>query len=150
MKFNFTFGNERKFIIRWTSFSVILISLIAILHKCTGISEKNIWNVIDQIQRELSKKGVKIPKEIDIKIINTPELLEKRIKSDVDAAIQRYEVEERKLYKPNMKNEEILKEIEKPKYTETQRIIIKDAVYYECPDGSMGIHAIWYESKECN
>jgi hypothetical protein len=52
-----------------------------------------------------------------------------------------------------MKNEVILKEIEKPKYTETQKKIVKDAVYYEKePDGSkaqellggeMGIKASW-------
>lgn len=152
MKLNFNFITEdnKKSVIKWTSYSIILISVVLFLHKCTGISEKNIWNLIDQIQRELVKKGNKPSTTINEQIIKNPELLKRRIKGDVDSAIQQYEQEERKLYKPNMKNADILREIEKTKYTETQRLIIKDAVYYECQDGTMGIHAIWYNSKECN
>lgn len=149
-KFNFEFGKKRKSAIQWASFSLILTTIVVSLHQCTGVSEKNIWNLIDQTQRELTKKGVKLPEEINDYIINTPELLNQRIKGDIDNAIQQYEIEEKRLYKPNMKNEKILKEIERPIYTETQRQIIKDAVYYECSNGSMGIHAVWYNSKKCN
>jgi len=52
-----------------------------------------------------------------------------------------------------MKNEVILKEIAKPKYTETQKKIVKDAVYYEKESdgskaqellgGEIGIKGIW-------
>ncbi len=160
MKFNFHIGKKRKSAIQWASFSIILTTIVASLHQCTGISEKNIWNLIDQTQRGLKKKGVKVPEELNDYIIQTPELLEQRIKRDVDNAIQKYEREERRLYKPRMTNRDILKEIEKPQYTETQRTIIKDAVYYECsPDlsnaqkllgGAQGIHSVWYDSKECN
>ena len=150
MKFNFSFGKKSKTITQWAVIAVVLTSLVSGLHKCTGISEDKLWELIDATQRELTKKGVPVPEELNEYIIKTPEHLNRRVIRDVDSAIDNYEREERRLYKPNMKNKEILKEIEKPKYTEPQRQIIKDAVYYECPNGAMGIHAAWYNSKECN
>lgn len=149
MRFNFSFGVKRKSIFDWAIITVALTTLIATLHQCTGISEKNIWNLIDEVQRALTKKGVKIPIDINKYVIETPELLQNRVERDVDRAINNYESWERKNYIPNMKNKDILKEIQKPKYTETQRRVVEDAVYYECPNGSMGIHAVWYNSKEC-
>jgi siderophore synthetase component len=161
MKFDYTlyFGKKRKTAVQWAVFSVVLASLVAGLHQCTGISEKNIWNLIDQIQRELTRKGVKVPEGLNDYFIQTPERLDQRVKGDVNNAIQRYEIEEKKLYKPRMTNPDILKEIEKPRYTESQRTIVKDAIYYQCPPdssvsqsllgGAQGIHASWYESKEC-
>ena len=150
MKFNFSFGKKSKTITQWAVITVVLTSLVSGLHKCTGISEVKLWDLIDEIQRELGRKGVPVPEELNDYIIKTPEHLNRRVIRDVDSAIDNYEREERRVYKPNMKNKEILKEIEKPKYTEPQRQIIKDAVYYECPNGAMGIHAVWYNSKECN
>jgi hypothetical protein len=150
MKFNFSFGKKSKTITQWAIISITLSLIVSGLHKCTGINENRIWDLIDVSQKELKKKKVPVPTELNDYIIKTPKLLERRIQRNVDNAIEDYEKEERRLYKPNMKNEEILKEIEKPKYTETQRQIIKDAVYYECSDGTMGIHAIWYNSKECD
>ena len=40
-------------------------------------------------------------------------------------------------------NQNILEEINKLKYTELQRKIVKDAVYYEFADGTMGIRGAW-------
>lgn len=150
MKFNFSFGQKKKTIFHWSLLTIILTALVTGLHNCTGISEDNIWNLIDEVQREANKKNIPGLENLNDYIINTPEYLNRRVIKDVDNAIDNYEREERKLYKLNMKNKEILKEIEKPKYTEPQRQIIKDAVYYECPNGAMGIHAVWYNYKECN
>jgi len=150
MKFNFSFGKKSKTITQWAVISITLSLIVLGLHKCTKVSEESIWDLIDVSQKELKKKKVPVPSKLNDYIIKTPELLKRRIQRNVDEAIGDYEKEERRLYKPNMKNEEILKEIETPKYTETQRQIIKDAVYYECSDGTMGIHAIWYDSKECD
>lgn len=150
MSYKFSFGKKSKIIAQWTVISLVLSFLVASLHKCSGVSENIIWDLIDVFQQHWIKKGIPIPSELNEQIIRTPELLDRRIKRDVDYAIQKYTKEERRLYKPNMKNKDILKEIEKPKYNESQRQIIKDAVYYECPDGTMGIHAIWYDSKKCN
>jgi len=46
MRFNFSFGVKRKSIFDWAIITVALTTLIATLHQCTGISEKNIWNLI--------------------------------------------------------------------------------------------------------
>lgn len=150
MKFNFSLGKKSKTITQWAIITIALTSLVSGLHQCTGISEVKLWELIDEIQRGLVKKGVPVPSELNDYIIKTPEHLNRRIIRDVDSAISDYEREEGRLYKPNMTNKNILKEIEKPKYTEAQRQIIKDAVYYECANGAMGIHAVWYDSKECN
>jgi len=54
-----------------------------------------------------------------------------------------------------MTNKNILKEIKKSKYTEFQKIIVEDAIYYEFPPdgskaqeslgGTMGIRALWVD-----
>ena len=150
MNFKFSFGKKSKTITQWVIITIVLTSLVSGLHKCTGISEVKLWDLIDEIQRELIKNKVPVPDELNEYIIKTPERLNRRVIRDVNNAIENYERGEKRLYKPNMTNKEILKEIEKPKYSETQRQIIKDAVYYECPNGAMGIHAVWYNSKECN
>jgi hypothetical protein len=42
-----------------------------------------------------------------------------------------------------MKNENILKEINKSKYDRMQKLILENAVYYEFEDGTMGIRGAW-------
>lgn len=160
MKFEFSFGKKKKTIIQWAVISVALTSIVAGIHRCTGISEKNIWNLIDEIQREANKRNIPGAEDLNDYILNTPELLNQRVRRDVDNAIQDYERWERENYVPRMQNKDILKEIRKPKYTEAQRRVVEDAVYYECkPNGSraqellggaQGIHSAWYNSKECN
>jgi hypothetical protein len=151
MKFDFSFGKKKRGIIEWAKISVVLEGIIEILSSLLKIDKKKLWDIVDEIQRELLKRGW-IDDTVNDYVINTPELLDQRIERDVDKAIEEY----KKLEEPepvNMKNEVILKEIEKPKYTETQKKIVKDAVYYEKePDGSkaqdllggeMGIKASW-------
>jgi len=156
MRFNFSFGKKRRTTLEWAKISIILESLVHFLSKWLKIDEKKLWELVDEIQRELLKRGL-IDDTVNDYVINTPELLDQRVKRDVDKAIEEYE----KLEEPepvNMKNEVILKEIEKDKYTETQKKIVKDAVYYEKePDGSsaqdllggeMGIRAPWYNEND--
>lgn len=160
MKFDFSFGERKKTIVRWAVIAVALTTIVAGISRCTGISENNIWNLIDIVQREVNGKNVPGVEDLNDYIINTPELLKQRVQRDVDYAIRDYERREREHYAPRMKNQEILKEIRKPKYTGTQRRVVEDAVYYECkPDGSraqellggaQGIHSAWYNSRECN
>ena len=151
MKFNFSFGKKRRGVIEWAKISILLEGIIDFLSNKFGIDKKKLWDIVDEIQRELLKRGW-IDDTVNDYVINTPELLDQRIERDVDEAIEEY----KKLEEPepvNMKNDVILKEIEKPKYTETQKKIVKDAVYYEKePDGSkaqdllggeIGIKGIW-------
>lgn len=155
MKFNFHFGPSEKSILDWAKISIILETLIEFLSKLLKIDKKKLWNLVDEIQRELLKRGL-IDDTINDYVINTPDILEQRIERDVDKAIQEYEkLEEPELV--NMKNETILKEIEKGEYSETQKKIVKDAIFYEKePDGSkaqdllggeMGIRAPWHTEK---
>jgi hypothetical protein len=156
MRFNFSFGKKRRTTLEWAKISIILESLVHFLSKWLKIDEKKLWELVDEIQRELLKRGW-IDDTVNDYVINIPELLDQRVKRDVDKAIEEYE----KLEEPepvNMKNEVILKEIEKDKYTETQKKIVKDAVYYEKePNGSsaqdllggeMGIRASWYNEND--
>lgn len=156
MNFNFSFGKKRKNIIEWAKISIILEGIVEFLSNKFGIDKKKLWDIVDEIQRELLKRGW-IDETVNDYVINTPELLEQRVERDVDKAIEEY----KKLEQPepvNMKNEVILKEIEKDKYSETQKKIVKDAVYYEKPpDGSkaqellggeIGIKGIWKVDEE--
>lgn len=156
MKFNFSFGKKRRGIIEWAKISIILEGIIEFLSNKFGIDKKRLWDIVDEIQREFLKRGW-IDDTVNDYVINTPELLDQRVERDVDKAIEEY----KKLEEPepvNMKNEVILKEIEKDKYSETQRKIVKDAVYYEKePDGSkaqellggeMGIKASWLVDED--
>jgi len=151
MKFNFSFGKKRRGVIEWAKISILLEGIIEFLSNKFGIDKKKLWDIVDEIQTELLKRGW-IDDTVNDYVINTPELLDQRVERDVDKAIEEYKkLEEQEPV--NMKNEVILKEIEKPKYTETQKKIVKDAVYYEKePDGSkaqdllggeIGIKGIW-------
>lgn len=153
MKFNFSFGRNKKTVLEWAKISIILETFIEFLSKWLKIDKKNLWNLVDEIQREFLKRGW-IEDTMNEYVINTPELLDQRIERDVDKSILEYE----KVEVPppiNMKNETILKEIEKDEYSETQKKIVKDAIYYEkAPDGSkaqdilggeMGIRSPWVE-----
>lgn len=156
MKFNFLFGKNKRDILDWAKITIILETLIEFLSKWLKLDKKKLWNLVDEIQRELLKRGL-IDDTINDYVINTPDILEQRIERDVDKVIKEYE----KLEEPepvNMKNETILKEIEKGEYSETQKKIVKDAVFYEKePDGSkaqdllggeLGIRAPWYLEKD--
>ena len=155
MKFNFSFGKQKRGVIEWAKISIVLEGIVEFLSNWLKLDKKNLWKLVDEIQRELLKRGW-IDDTINDYVINTPELLDQRVARDVDNAIKEYE----KLEEPepvNMKNEIILKEIEKDKYSDTQKIIVKQAEYYEKePDGSkaqdllggeMGIRSPWFQKE---
>ncbi len=148
MNFNFKFGNKKPSKKDIIIVSIVISSIIAGLSQCTGVPESNIWDLYDEIQRRFFPQTI-----LNELIIKDDEKLKRRIKRDVDNAISDYEEWERKSYKPNMTNKNILNEIESDKYTEIQRLIVKDAIYYECPSdgskaqsllgGAMGIRGVW-------
>ena len=131
--------------------SSIIILLISGLSGWLKIDEKQLWKLYNTIIQHFGlTQEIPIPQDIEKEV-------EARTEIEVDRAIKEYE----KLEEPepvNMKNEVILKEIEKPKYTETQKKIVKDAIYYEKePDGSkaqdllggeMGIRGVWVENED--
>ena len=111
MKFNFSFGKKSKTITQWAVISITLSLIVSGLHKCTGISENKIWDLIDISQKELKKKKFPVPSELNEYIIKTPELLERRIQRNVDNSIQEYHKKVKEVYKPTYieeKNDESL------------------------------------------
>jgi hypothetical protein len=145
---HFNFGRKPTRIVQYAIIGVVLVSVVGTLSKCTRIPEDIIYRVIDNIQRRIAPGS-----KLNDYFIRDPHLLDLRVKGDVDNAIRNYEKWERKHRTINMKNKNILKEIQKSKYTDTQRVIVENAVYYEfAPDTStaqdllgptMGIRSLW-------
>ncbi len=141
----------KRTIFDWAKISLIIEAIIEFISRVLKIPKDKLWPLVDEIQRELYKRGW-IDDTLNEYIIKTPELLDQRVERDVDRAIENYE----KLEEPEpvlMKNETILKEIEKDEYSGTRKKIVRDAVFYEKePDGSnaqgllggeIGIKAPW-------
>lgn len=150
---NFNFGRKKTTIVQYAIIGVVLTSIVGTLSQCTHISEDIIYKAIDKIQRRIAPGS-----RLNDYIIHDPHLLNLRVQGDVDNAIRNYEKWERKHQTINMKNENILKDIQKSKYTDTQRAIIKDAIYYEFPPdksnaqkllgGTMGIRGVWVNMED--
>jgi hypothetical protein len=81
MKFDFQFGKKKSNIFRYAIIGVIFTSVVTGISQCTHIPEEQIYDIVDQIQR-------KIPgKPLNDWIITDPILLDRRIKGDVNRAI---------------------------------------------------------------
>ena len=89
-------------------------------------------NILNEIDNQLNEK-----------INRNPKLLEYKVRREVDGAIFDYEKWEQRSRQINMKNKNILEEINKPKYDKLQKLIVENAVYYEFADGTMGIRGAW-------
>jgi len=151
MYFKFNFGNKPKTIFRWAIVTIVVSGTVGLFSQCTKIPEEKLWNSIIDYNRIF--KGKFFPQDINDYINNTPELLKIKIEREVSSAIYDYEKWETKNRKINMTNSVILQEIKKTKYSDNQRIIVENAIYYELPpDGSyvqsllggeMGIRGSW-------
>lgn len=113
------------------------------------IKEGMIYKIYDEIRRLINlelpdenKIFTEIKDDLNRRIISDPELLKHRVKADVSYAISEYK---RKLPKERVKN------INRDSYKNlggTERKIVKDGVYYEFEDGSIGIRGSWVEPPE--
>jgi hypothetical protein len=124
-------------IIRFAIIGVVLTTLVGSLVKCTGIDEKNWYDLIDEIQRKYFPNT-----ELNEYIIKDPKLLDNRVKRDVDKAIQNVTPE----------YDRIIREVDQkysPKYLEKP---VDESVCYtdECKSlgGEMRICAPWVSG--CN
>lgn len=113
--FKFNFGNKKPDIKQYAIIGIVLSSIITVLSQCTGVSENNIWDLFDEIQRRYFPQTI-----INDFIIKDPEKLDRRIKRDVDRAIEevipeydRIIQKEDEQYQPRY--------IEKPVNPETQK-----------------------------
>jgi hypothetical protein len=86
MKFDFQFGKKKSSIFRYAIIGVVFTSLVTGVSQCTHIPEENIYDFVDEVQRKYFPQT-----DLNDIIINTPQLLERRVHRDVDKAIRDYE-----------------------------------------------------------
>ena len=83
--FNFNFGKKKPDIKQYAIISVVLSTIIATLSQCTGISQNNIWDLLDEVQRKYFPQTI-----LNEFILKDPEKLDRRIHRDVDREIDDY------------------------------------------------------------
>ena len=124
------FGKKKPDIKQYAIIGLVLSSIIAALSQCTGVSEDGLWDLLDEIQRKYFPGTI-----LNEFVIKDPAKLERRLKRDVDRAIDevtpeydRIITESNKKYKP--------KYVEKaPDGSEAQRLL----------GGEMRICAVWVD-----
>ena len=128
--------------------AVAIASFLAFLTVKCDISEKDVLKYYNEL-RKLIKWDLpdniidEVDNQLNQRINADPELLQQKIENEVDYAIIDYEIEEQRSRMINMRNQNILEEINKPKYDKLQKIILENAIYYEFADGTMGIRGAW-------
>jgi len=128
--------------------AVAIASFLAFLTVKCDISEKDVLKYYNEL-RKLIKWDLpdtmvdEFDNQLNQRINEDPELLQQKIENEVDYAIIAYEIEEQRSRMINMRNQNILEEINKPKYDNLQKLIVKNAIYYEFADGTMGIRGAW-------
>jgi hypothetical protein len=80
------FMNLKQKTIRFAIIGITLTTIVAPLSKCTGIDEKHLYDLLDELQRKYFSNT-----ELNEYIIKDPKLLDNRVKRDVDKAIAEYE-----------------------------------------------------------
>lgn len=85
MNFNFNFGKKRPDKKQLMVVSIVLSSLVAFLSQCSGLSENGIWDFIDEFQRKYFPESI-----VGEVIRQDPQKLDRRIKRDVDKAVDDY------------------------------------------------------------
>jgi hypothetical protein len=128
--------------------AVAIASFLAFLTVKCDFSEKDVLKYYNEI-RKLIKWDLpdsmidEFDNQLNNLINRDPELLRQKIENEVDYAIINYEIEEQRSRMINMRNQNILEEINKPKYDKLQKLIVQNAIYYEFADGTMGIRGAW-------
>ena len=128
--FNFNFGKKKPDKKQLIIVSIVLSTLIAALSQCTGVSENGLWDLLDEVQRKYFPQTI-----LNEIFIQDPNKVERRVKRDVDRALNevtpeydRIIQESNKKYKP--------KYVEKaPDGSESQRLL----------GGEMRICAVWVD-----
>ena len=84
--FKFNFGKKKVDKKTAIIITAVISTIIATLSQCSGVSERTLWDLLDEAQRTL------FPQTIINDVLNeNPEVLDRRIKRDVDRAIRDYE-----------------------------------------------------------
>ena len=80
--FNFNFGKKKPDIKQYAITGIALSTIIAVLSQCTGVPKNGLWDLLDEIQRKYFPQTI-----LNEFILKDPEKLERRIKRDVDRAL---------------------------------------------------------------
>ena len=120
---NFNFGKKKTDKKQLIILGLVLSSLIAALSQCTGVSENGLWDLLDEIQRKYFPQTI-----LNEFILKDPEKLNRRIKRDVDRAINEVTPEYDRI---------INESIKKPRYVE------------KAPDGSEAQRLLGGEMRIC-
>jgi len=81
----FKFGKQKPDIKQYAIIGIVLSSIIAVLSQCTGIKQDSIWDLLDEVQRRYFPQTI-----LNDFVIKDPEKLDRRVKRDVDRAIDDY------------------------------------------------------------
>ena len=81
----FKFGKQKPDIKQYAIIGIVLSSIIAAHSQCSGIKQDSIWDLLDEVQRKYFPQTI-----LNEFILKDPEKLERRIRRDVDAAIDDY------------------------------------------------------------
>ena len=84
--FNFNFGKKKPDKKQIILISVVLSAIVATLSQCTGTSQERLWDLLDELQRNLFPQTI-----INDILLQDPGVVDRRTKRDVDKAIRDYE-----------------------------------------------------------
>ncbi len=84
--FNFNFGKKKPDKKQIITISLILSGIVATLSQCSGVSQKTLWDLLDEAQRTLFPQTI-----INDVLLQDPGVVDRRVKRDVDKAIREYE-----------------------------------------------------------
>jgi len=133
--FNFNFGKKKPDIKQYAIIGVVLSSIIAILSQCTGVSENGLWDLLDEIQRKYFPQTI-----LNEFILQDPEKLDRRVKRDVDRALDQATPEYDRIIRESDQKYQ-------PKYSEKD---VDESICYseDCKrlGGEMRICAPWAEN----
>ena len=123
--FNFNFGNKKPDKKQLIILSIVLSSIIAALSQCTGVSQNRLWDLLDEVQRKYFPNSI-----LNELILQDPHAVERRVKRDVDRAIDQVTPEYNRIIEEADKRY-------KPKYVE------------KAPDGSEAQKLLGGEMRIC-
>ncbi len=126
----FNFGKKKPDIKQYAIISIVLSSLIAALSQCTGVSENGLWDLLDEIQRKYFPQTI-----LNEFILKDPEKLNRRIKRDVDRALDEVTPEYNRIIQEADKRYKPRYSEKPPDGSEAQRLL----------GGEMRICAVWVD-----
>ena len=83
MQFNFQFGKKKPDKNQLIIVGIVVSTVIATLSQCTGVSEGNLWDLLDELQRKYLPQGM-----LNEIILQDPDKVNRRVGRDVDKAIR--------------------------------------------------------------